>query len=239
MSSAEPLYLLIAFLAGMGASVLAWLVADRFILRQRRVRSLIRRDSNRAALQAQARLAQMAGKFILVAGDSTLANVVVSPVDDLPVVDVTLPGLTTSAFADRIGAIMNGQRPFITVLSLGANNALQSDLNADARHRFRADMKAILASVAGMEMTVIVTPPPLQSGAPEFGERAEAMAEWRGEVEDFARSVKAEIVDCTAALRAAPAASSAQSDGLHLSPQGAKLLAQAIHGTMVRALRPS
>jgi lysophospholipase L1-like esterase len=231
---------ILSFCAGLAAFALAWLLVEQFILQPRRKRNLIRRDANRIALAALARVSQIDDPFVLVTGDSTVSQLLLAPVSNLAVIDIAFPGLASSEFAERIGTIMSAKRavtrPLVTVLSIGANDALQRDLTSEAD---RADlfqtMEKIGCIVEGSQATLMLSLPRIAPSSPEYGHRSAAMNRLNEDLRSFAAARNWIFFDCAAALNDAALPKDQTSDGLHLSPQAAGVLARALRQT-VRAL---
>jgi lysophospholipase L1-like esterase len=230
---------ILSFCAGLAAFALAWLLVEQFILQPRRKRNLIRRDANRIALAALARVSQIDDPFVLVTGDSTVSQLLLAPVSNLAVIDIAFPGLASSEFAERIGTIMSAKRavarPLVTVLSIGANDALQRDLTSEAD---RADlfqtMEKIGSIVEGSQATLMLSLPRIAPSS-AFGHRSAAMNRLNEDLRSFAAARNWIFFDCAAALNDAALPKDQTSDGLHLSPQAAGVLARALRQT-VRAL---
>lgn len=204
------------------------------VLNARRKRNLIRRDTNRAALNAQAKLNQVEGDFVLVTGDSMIAHLVLSPVADLPVIDAALPGLTSAQFSARIGRILCGRKPRITVLSIGANDALQDGASEETRSRFRENLREIAAVVEGTQATFILSLPRIAESSKDYAHHAAAMDRLNREVRAFAHERQWHYVDgagiCDAAARQGEPVSV---DGLHLTPDASRDIAQALRQRIV------
>jgi lysophospholipase L1-like esterase len=230
---------ILSFCAGLAAFALAWLLVEQFILQPRRKRNLIRRDANRIALAALARVSQIDDPFVLVTGDSTVSQLLLAPVSNLAVIDIAFPGLASSEFAERIGTIMSAKRavarPLVTVLSIGANDALQRDLTSEAD---RADlfqtMEKIGSIVEGSQATLMLSLPRIAPSS-AFGHRSAAMNRLNEDLRSFAAARNWIFFDCAAALNDAKLPKDQTSDGLHLSPQAAGVLARALRQT-IRAL---
>lgn len=225
---------IVVFLAGAAIVAVTWLLVEHFILQPRRKRNLIRRDTNRTALAAQARVSQIDDPFVLVTGDSTVSQLLLGPVSDLAVIDIAFPGLASHEFADRIGTIMAAPRavtrPLVTVLSVGANDALQRDLTSEAdRAGFLETIERIAGIVAGSQATMILSLPRIDPSS-AYAHRSVTMDRLNEDLRAFALRRNWIFFDCAVALSDATLpADQITSDGLHLSPRAA--------GTLARALR--
>lgn len=206
----------------------------------RRTQKLIRRDANRATLNAQARLRQIEGDFALVAGDSTVAHLVLGPIADLPVIEVALLGLTSDEFNVRINRILCGRRPRITILSIGANDALQNGASEATRARFKENLFKIADAVEGLEATFVLSLPRIDvaSGA-DYAHGAAAMDRLNRDVSAFARDRHWIYVDgaeiCDAAARQGEPMSL---DGLHLTPGASREIAHALRRRIAAVMDP-
>ncbi len=228
---------IVVFLAGAAIVALTWLLVEHFILQPRRKRNLIRRDTNRIALAALARVSQIDDPFVLVTGDSTVSQLLLGPVSDLAVIDIAFPGLASGEFADRIGTIMAAPRtvarplvqPLVTVLSIGANDALQRDLTSEAdRAGFFETIDRIGGIVAGSQATMILSLPRIDPSS-AYAHRSVAMDRLNEDLRAFALRRNWIFFDCAATLSdAALPADQITSDGLHLSPRAAGILARAL-----------
>ncbi|MDF2116783.1 SGNH/GDSL hydrolase family protein [Roseiarcaceae bacterium H3SJ34-1] len=215
----------LVFCTGLAAVALAWLLVEHFILQPRRKRNLIRRDTNRIALAAAVRVSQIDDPFVLVTGDSLVSQLLLAPVSNLAVVDIAFPGLTSSEFADRIGPIMSAKRPVVTVLSIGANDALQRDMtNGTERAGVIETVGKIGGIVEGSQATLLLSLPRLASAHAHHSTSMDRLAE---ELRTFAAARNWIFFDCAAALAAVPM-DQLTSDGLHLSPQANGVLARAL-----------
>ena len=223
----------LVFCAGLAVLALAWLLVEQFILQPRRKRNLIRRDTNRIALAAGVRVSQIDDPFVLVTGDSLVSQLLLAPVSNLAVIDIAFPGLTSSEFAERIGPIMSAQqrplRPVVTVLSIGANDALQRDMTSDAeRAAVIKTIEKIEGIVEGSQATLLLSLPRLASA---YAHRSASMDRLNEELRAFAARRNWIFFDCAAALAAVPM-DQMTSDGLHLSPQANGVLARALRQTV-------
>jgi lysophospholipase L1-like esterase len=227
---------ILIFCAGLAVFALAWLLVEQFILQPRRKRNLIRRDANRIALAALARVSQIDDPFVLVTGDSTVSQLLLAPVSNLAVIDIAFPGLASSEFADRIATIMSSKRtvarPLVTVLSIGANDALQRDLTSEEdRAGFQETIEKIGSIIEGSQATVIMSLPRI-APASAYSHRSAAMDRLNEDLRSFAAARNWIFFDCAAALNDAALPTDQTSDGLHLSPQAAGVLARALRQTI-------
>ena len=229
---------ILAFCIGLATCGLGFFVAERFYLRARRKRKLIRRDANRIALDGRARISQIDRPFVLVAGDSTVSLLMLAPLSDLQVVNVAFPGFTSGAFADAIEAVMAGKRPLVTALSIGANDALQRDLGGDAdRIGFRENLERIGRIVAGSELTLLLSLPRIAPSSQAYAPRRAAMDLFNEEARSFALRRNWIFFDCATALSGATLTPAQDSiDGLHLSPGAASILAATLRQTILDLL---
>jgi len=219
------------FCAGLALCALAWLLVEQFILQPRRKRNLIRRDTNRIALAAQARVSQIEDPFLLVTGDSLVSQLLLGPVPDLAVIDIAFPGLASGEFAERIGAIMSTPRtvtrPLVTILSIGANDALQRDMAGEAaRAAVLETVEKIGGILEGSQATLLLSLPRL-APASAYADRSASMDRLNEELRAFAARRNWIFFDCAAALTAVPM-DQMTSDGLHLSPQANGVLARSL-----------
>ena len=230
---------IIIFCVGLALALAICLMVG-WIRSARRKSNLIRRDANRATLNAQARLSQIDGEFVLLAGDSTVAHLVLNPIADLPVIEVALPGLTSDQFHARIASILAGRRPRITVLSIGANDALQNGAGETTRGHFRDNLGKIARTVAGTQATFILCLPRIDAASPDYSHRATAMDRLNREVSAFAREQRWIYVDgaqiCDAAARDGQPMASL--DGLHLTPDASREITQALRQRIASVLDP-
>ncbi|MDH7799551.1 lysophospholipase L1-like esterase [Beijerinckia sp. GAS462] len=219
---------IIIFCIGLALALSVCLMIG-WILGARRQGKLIRRDANRATLNAQARLRQVDGDFVLVAGDSTVAHLVLSPIADLPVIEVALLGLTSGEFHPRITQILSGRRPRITVLSIGANDALQKGASEATRTNFKENLRKIANAVEGREATFILSLPRIDTAAPDYAHGAAAMESLNRDANAFARAHRWIYVDGAQICDAADHRGEPMSvDGLHLTPDASREIAQAL-----------
>jgi lysophospholipase L1-like esterase len=213
------------FCAGLAVLALAWLLIEQFILQPRRKRNLIRRDTNRIALAAAVRVSQIDDPFMLVTGDSLVSQMLLAPVSNLAVIDIAFPGLTSGEFADRIGPILSAKRPVVTVLSIGANDALQRDMTSEAERAAVIETVAKIGGIVeGSQATLIMSLPRLASA---YAHRSTSMDRLNEDLRAFAAARNWIFFDCAAALAAVPM-DQLTSDGLHLSPQADGVLARAL-----------
>jgi len=213
------------FCGGLAVVALAWLLIEQFVLQPRRKRNLIRRDTNRIALAAAVRVSQIDDPFVLVTGDSLVSQLVLAPVSNLAVIDIAFPGLTSSEFAERIGPILSAKRPVVTVLSIGANDALQRDMTNEAeRAGVLETVEKIGGTVEGSHATLILSLPRLASA---YAYRNTSMDRLNEDLRTFAAARNWIFFDCAAALAAVPK-DQLTSDGLHRTPQADGILTRAL-----------
>lgn len=205
-------------------------------MRPRRKRRLIRRDANRIARGAQVRVEQVDGTFILVTGDSMVSQLLLTPVSNYPVIDAVFPGLESRGFASRIGPILSGRHPLITILSIGTNDALKRECDTEKdRAAFRETLERIGDIVEGSELTIMLSLPRIAGTSAAYAHRRAAMDNLNDVLRTFASERGWTFFDCAVALRdvALPNDARNSSDGLHLSPAAAGALAQILRQSIL------